>query len=126
VAGSGSNEGKNLQVASNTAQLTAGWALLDQPSNRTDIYDTTTLQNLAAGQLAAVANPPVILKIVAPAYKDPVYGSYKIGDDVRVRIRDDFFPNGLDQIYRVVSLNVTPGETQGERVTLTLTLRTTP
>jgi len=125
VAGSGSNEGKNLQVASDTAKLTAGWALMDQPSNRTDIYDTTTLQNLAAGQLAAVSYPPVILKIVAPPYKDPVYGSYDIGDDVRVRILDDFFPNGLDQIYRVVSLNVTPGETQGERITLTLTLRTT-
>jgi hypothetical protein len=125
IAGAGSNEGKTLVASSNTAQLTAGWALLDAIDNRTDIADTTTLQNLAAGKLAAIAYPPVTLKIVAPPYKAPVFGSYQIGDDIRVRIRDDFFLNGIDTTYRLVALNVTAGENSGELVTLTLTLPTT-
>ena len=125
VAGAGSNEGKNLQVASDTSKLTAGWALIEIADNRTDINDTTTLQNLAAGQLAAVSYPPVSLKLVAPPFQSPVFGSYNIGDDVRVRIRDDFFPNGIDTTYRLVALNVTAGENAAELVTLTLTLPTT-
>lgn len=125
VAGAGSNEGKNLQVASDDTKLTAGWALTEIADNRTDIIDTTILQNLAAGQLAAVSYPPVTLKVVAPPFQSPVFGSYAIGDDVRIRIRDDFFPNGIDTTYRLVALNVTAGENSAELVTLTLTLPTT-
>jgi hypothetical protein len=35
-------------------------------------------------------------------------------------ITDDRFPQGLDQIYRIVGLSVQPGEDGPERVTLTL------
>ena len=42
----------------------------------------------------------------------------------RVRIKDEFFPAGLDAIYRLVATNVTAGETQGEKVTLTLSIKT--
>jgi hypothetical protein len=68
----------------------------------------------------------VTLKIVAPAYTDPQLGSYVIGDDIRVRIRDDRFPNQLDAVYRLIALNVTPNEDgpTTEQVTLTLTLPT--
>jgi hypothetical protein len=122
--GSGSNEGQQQQTATNIAQLQAGWPLLEDTANYMDINDLTLLGNLAVGRLAAVSNPPVALQMVVPPYSDPNLGTYAIGDDIRVRIRDDRFPNGLDAVYRLVALNVTPGEVGPERATLSLTLTT--
>jgi hypothetical protein len=56
-----------------------------------------------------------------PPFVDPEFGSYQIGDDARIIIRDVRFPNGIDELYRIVGLTVEPGEDGPERVTLTLT-----
>ena len=64
------------------------------------------------------------MKVVVPAYVDPVYGTYEVGDDARIMITDNRFPNGLDAIYRIVGASVEPGEDGPERVTLSLTLGT--
>ena len=128
VTGAGSNEGLGIQTRTATSQLTAGWALLEDSASYGDIYDQNVLSSLADGKLIAVQNPPVTLQIVAPPWQDPVLGSYEVGDDIRVRIQDDRYPNGNEvtgpAIYRLVSLTVTPGESAGERVTLSLTLPT--
>lgn len=124
AVGTGSNEGKSIATATNSDKLTEGWPLLEDSVNYSDITDATLLSNLAVGQVAAVAYPPVTMRVVAPPYVDPVFGSYKLGDDVRVRILDARFPNQLDAVYRIVGLSVTPGENGPERVTLTLTLPT--
>ena len=122
--GSGSNEGQQQRTATNIDQLRAGWPLLEDVGSYSDISDLTLLGNLAVGRLTAVIEPPVALQMVVPPYTDPILGTYAIGDDIRVRIRDDRFPNGLDTVYRLVALNVTPGEASAERATLSLTLRT--
>jgi hypothetical protein len=124
ATGAGSNEGKLIYSAADTTKLTEGWPLLEDSASYSDIIDATLIQNLAAAQVAAVSYPPTVLKIVANPTLDPVLGSYEVGDDARVRIIDDRFPNGLDTVYRIVALNVTPGETGPERVTLTLSLPT--
>ena len=59
--------------------------------------------------------------MAVPAYQTPEFGTYSIGDDVRVVITDNRFPTTLDSVYRLVGLNVQPGENGPERVTLTLT-----
>lgn len=118
--GAGSNEGKLLATAADTARFAEGWALLENTANYSDITDQTVLTNLAAAQVLAVSYPPVVLKVVVPAYQNPEFGSYEIGDDCRVIITDDRFPNTLDAIYRIVGLSVQPGEDGPERVTLTL------
>jgi hypothetical protein len=122
--GAGSNEGMLLSTAVSSTQLAAGYPLLEDAVNYSDVTDTALLANLAAGQLAAVAYPPTTLKIVVPPYVDPVLGSYTVGSDARIRITDSRFPTGLDAVYRIVALNATPGENGPERVTLTLTLPT--
>ena len=124
--GAGSNEGQNQQTIGDSTKLTAGWPLLEDSANYTDLVNSTLLLNIATGRLNALSTPPVTLKIVAPAYAEPQLGAYSIGDDIRVRIRDDRFPNQLDAIYRLVALNVTPNEDgpTTEQVTLTLTLPT--
>ena len=122
VFGAGSNEGQIQAVATRPDLISAGWPLLEDVANYSDLTDSSLLSNIATGRLNASVTPPVSLKIVAPPYVAPTLGTYNIGDDIRVRILDDRFPNGLDAVYRLIGLNVTPGETLGERVTLSLTL----
>jgi hypothetical protein len=122
--GAGSNEGKLISIYADSTKLSAGWALLEDQANYSDITDPTVLSGLATGQVTAVSYPPITLKIVAPPYVNPTYGSYEIGDEVRVRITDPFFPNGYDAIFRIIGLTVVPGEDGPERITLTVTTGT--
>jgi hypothetical protein len=121
AVGVGNGQGKLNRYASDSTQWSAGWPLLEGATNYGDVSNQTLLDNLAAGQLAAVKNPPQSLKITYPPYQDPILGSYALGDDVRVRINDDR-AGQVDDYFRIVSISVTPGENnQGERAILTLT-----
>jgi hypothetical protein len=124
VLGAGSNEGKLLITANSTTTLGAGWPLLEEAANYSDINNATVLSNLAVGQISAIQTPPVTLKITAPPNQNPEFGTYAIGDDVRVRLLDNRFPTGLDSIYRLIALSVQAGEDGPERVILTLTTGT--
>lgn len=122
--GAGSNEGKLRSIQEDTTKFASGWALLEEQANYSDVTDQAYLDQLATGQVNAVSYPPTTLKIAVPAYEMPVFGTYQIGDDARVIITDVFFPNTLDQVYRIVGLSIQPGEDGPERVTLTLTTTT--
>lgn len=125
VVGAGSNEGKQITTATAASQLAAGWPLLEDSANYSDMTDATVLSSLASGRIAAVSYPPTTLQITAPPYINPTLGSYNVGDDMRIRITDDRFPAGLDATYRLVALSVQAGESnQPERVVLTLSLPT--
>ena len=122
--GAGSNEGKLIQTATDSTKVSTGWPLLEEQANYSDITDATLLAGLASGQITAVSYPPTTLRVVAPPSQNPEFGTYKIGDEIRVIITDNRFPSTLDAIYRLVALSVTPGEDGPERVTLTLTTGT--
>jgi hypothetical protein len=122
--GAGSNEGKLIATATDPALLAAGFPLLEQEANYSDITDATMLSSLATGQIKATAYPPTTLRVVAPPSQNPEFGTYVIGDECRIIITDNRFPNTLDAIYRLVALSVTPGEDGPERITLTLTTGT--
>jgi hypothetical protein len=124
AVGAGSNEGKLLATAQHPSIFAEGWALLEDQVTYSDVTDQTVLDNLAMGAVNAFVIPPITMKIVVPAYVDPVFGTYEVGDDARIMITDDRFPNGLDAIYRIVGASVEPGEDGPERVTLSLTIGT--
>lgn len=124
VVGAGSNEGKLSSIATNATKIAEGWPLLQNTANYSDITDQTVLNELAAGQVAVLAAPPPIINIVVPAFVEPEFGTYSIGDDARLIITDPRFPTGLDAVYRIVGFNVQPGENGPERVTITLTITT--
>jgi hypothetical protein len=124
ISGGGSNDGKLLQAVTNSGLIAAGWPLLEDNYNYSDVVSTTALNDLAAGHLAAVGTPPATLTVIVAPYVNPVLGSYVVGDDFRVIITDARFPAGIDTTYRLVAINVTPGENGPERATLTLTLPT--
>lgn len=122
--GAGSNEGKEISNAVDATKYADGWALLEDQANYSDVIDTDLLDELALGQVNAVSYPPTTVKIVVPAYVSPEFGDYGIGDDARLIITDERFPTTLDAVYRIVALNVQPGEDGPERVTITLTQTT--
>jgi len=122
--GAGSNEGKLIITEQDTAKFAEGWALLEEQSNYSDVTSSAYLEELAEGQVLAISEPIGIFKIIVPAFEQPLFGSYSIGDDARLRITDQRFPTTLDEIYRIVGITVTPGEDGPERVTLTLTTTT--
>lgn len=122
ATGAGSNEGKTISTAIDGTKIAAGWPVLEMAANYSDQTDATLLGNLAAGQVAAISSPPVRIKAVIPTYADPIFGTYEIGDDIRIRITDDRFPTGLDTYYRLTAYNVTVGEDGPEEVTLTLAI----
>jgi hypothetical protein len=118
--GAGSNEGKQIATGQDATKFAEGWVLLETTANYSDVTDQTMLQEVANAQALATSYPPVVLKVVVPAYVDPVFGTYEVGDDARIIITDSRFPNTLDEIYRIVGLTVQPGENGPERVTLSL------
>lgn len=122
--GAGSNEGKLIATATDATLLAAGFPLLEQEANYSDVTDATMLAGLATGQIKATSYPPTTLRIVAPPSENPVFGTYVLGDECRVIITDNRFPSTLDAIFRIVSLSVIPGEDGPERITLTLTTGT--
>lgn len=119
--GAGSNEGKLISIAQDTTKITEGWAVLEDVANYSDVTDPVLLDELSLGQVLAVSFPPTTIKIVVPAYIPPILNDYNIGDDARLIITDERFPGTLDAVYRIVALNIQPGEDGPERVTLTLT-----
>lgn len=120
--GAGSNPGKLISIGTDNDKLVNGWPLLEEQANYSDVTDSTLLGNLVNGQVAVVSYPPTTLKIALSPNVDPIFGSYEIGDDARIRILDDRFPTQLDTIFRIVAYNVTVGENNNpEIVTITLT-----
>jgi hypothetical protein len=119
--GAGSNEGKLIAVATDSTKTIAGYPLLEEAANYSDVTDQTYLGQLALGQVNAISYPPTTMRVVIPADDTPSLNDYSLGDDARIRITDNRFPNTLDAVYRIVGITVTPGEDGPERVTLTLT-----
>ena len=124
ATGAGSNEGKLIANSVDSTKTASGWPLLEDSTNYSNITDSTLLSGLASGQVLAASYPPQTIQVVAPPYLDPVYGSYAIGDQARLVIQDPFYPSQFDGNYRIIGLNVTPGENAGERVTITMTTTT--
>ena len=125
--GTGYNNSKIIVTATSTDYITSGsWPLLEDTASYNDIPDTNLVKDLTLGQLKATAYPPTTVQVVLSPYVDPVYPIYNIGDEIRLDIKDDYFPNGLTGlVLRIVGISVNPGENGPARVTLTLTRQLT-
>jgi len=123
--GAGSNPGKLIATAYDGTKIAAGWPILEEQANYSDVSDPTLLGNLATAQVAIVSYPPTTIKITLPPTLDPIFGSYEVGDDARIRILDDRFTSQLDTVYRITAFSVAAGESNSpELVTLSFSLST--
>lgn len=124
--GYGANNTKVIAVAIDSTKFAEGFTLLEDTASYTDVADNQLLKDLTLGQLKATSYPPTTIEVVVAPYVDPIYPSYNIGDQVRLDIKDDYFPGGLNfgannDPLRIVAISVAPGENGPARVTLTLT-----
>lgn len=119
----GAGEGDDMLVAASTRtdMLDLGYPLLDQQVSYKDVRVLATLQEHADADVDAVATPVTIPSLTVRGDVEPVAGTYDAGDDCRLTITDDRFPDGLDTYARVVAFDVQPptGE-QLETVTIHL------
>ena len=122
--GSGTGEGQVMSTQTSATQIAAGWPVLQHSVSLKDYSDQTLLDNMTLAHLDAVTDPVVVLTMVTEAYNDPILGSFKTGDDVRVRITDPRFPDVFDEPRRIVKYSVQPGESGPERITFSLAVTT--
>ncbi|MFD4918878.1 hypothetical protein ACFWNR_37460 [Streptomyces virginiae] len=88
-------------------QLAAGWPRLDGTSDYSTVTDRNTLGAHARADLAAALHPQTIPEITVALDRTPLSPAL-LGATVRVRIRDDWWAEGLDAQYRVVGLSISP------------------
>jgi hypothetical protein len=123
--GYGANSTKLVATYIDGSKIVSGagsdWPLLEDTANYIDVGDINLLKNVTKGQGDAISYPPTTVQVVLPSYADPILGSYSIGDEAVLFVQDDFFPNGLNLIMRIVAIDVAPGENGADRVTVTLT-----
>jgi hypothetical protein len=122
--GAGQNAGKLISTQTAADQIAAGWPVIENQVSYTDYWDTALLDQITYSNLQAVKNPAVVMQIVLPTYVDPILGAYKTGDDFRIRITDDRFPNGIDIVRRLAKYDVTVGDNGPERVTMSFVVTT--
>lgn len=101
--------------------LADGWPRLDGSADHSSVDDPNVLAEHARAEAALARRPQVIPEITV--HLDPQISPDLIGRYVRLRIRDDWFPDGLDVRHRVVGISVTPPE-RGKAESAKLTLET--
>ncbi|CAM5609021.1 hypothetical protein GCM10010329_17410 [Streptomyces spiroverticillatus] len=88
--------------------IAAGWPRLDGSSDYSTVSDLRTLNAHAAADKARALDPRTIPEITVRM--DGSISPALLGATIRLRVRDLWWPEGLDQRYRVVGLAITPPE----------------
>jgi hypothetical protein len=110
VTGSGSGPNQMISTATDTSLIANGYPLLEAVVSSKTVDNQAYLDAYARASLTALTSPIVIPEITVRTELDPIFGSYIVGDGVRVRIVDERFPPGIDTYRRIIGLNATPGE----------------
>jgi hypothetical protein len=122
--GNGTGDSALRQTAAYEAAIDGGYPLLEDSVSRTDITDPTILAEITLAYLATkslpIALPVLTFSLDMP---DPVFGSWIVGDDVRIVIApDEFFTSGLDEYWRITQYQATVNDDGVSTVALTLSL----
>jgi hypothetical protein len=88
-------------------QLTGGWPRLDGTSDYSTVTEQATLDAHARADHSAALRPQTIPEVTVALGRTPLSPAL-LGATVRVRIRDPWWAEGLDQRYRVVGLAISP------------------
>ncbi|MFD5874087.1 hypothetical protein [Streptomyces sp. NPDC060322] len=88
-------------------QLAAGWPRLDGTSDYSTVTEQATLDAHARADLAAALHPQTIPEVTVALDRTPLSPAL-LGATIRVRIRDDWWAEGLDRRYRVIGLAISP------------------
>jgi hypothetical protein len=120
-------QGETSQLVAVAEDRTTGRPLTETEVSYVHLTDANLLRSQARSALTAVSAPVVLPELTVRADLEPVLGSYQVGDDATVVIKDVFFPEGTQFDVRITGIEVTPGNDAGEeqvRLTVTPTMNT--
>ncbi|PJN40518.1 hypothetical protein CG747_12670 [Streptomyces sp. CB02959] len=89
--------------------LAAGWPRIDGTSDYSTVVEKPTLDAHARADWDAARSPRTIPEITVHMGRAPLSPAV-LGTTIRLRIRDLWWPDGLDERYRVVGMAITPPE----------------
>jgi len=115
--GAGSPPGQYISTQTDSAQIAAGWPLTENSVSYSNIINTQIVDSMALSLINAQSQPITVIKITWDANVSPEMGTFNIGDQFRIRIKDSRFPTGLDIVRRLSSYVVHAGENGPERIT---------
>jgi hypothetical protein len=127
----GAGEGTSMLIADGVsaraaAELASGYPILEKSSSYKDVTQPDVLQAHADEDLDASVGD-VTIPTVTLRDTFPVFGTYALGDTVRIRITSPYHPAkadgspGVDRSARIVAWKVTPPDgDKPEKVELTL------
>jgi hypothetical protein len=110
AAGTGMVEGTPIAVSEDTTIYARGYPLTEAEASYSTVSDVTDLQQHADADQEAARLPIVLPVLEVRGDMAPMVGEWGMGDDARVIIVDDFWPNGVDTSMRIVAADVTPPE----------------
>jgi hypothetical protein len=111
----GAGEGSLMPVGTyvHTDMIANGWMEYDVNVARKDLTEQAQVDDFAS-RLGVVRRPPfTTLKAFVKADKDPVFGSYNLGDLVQVAIIDPRHPEGVTAPARLVAMAYWPPSNDG-------------
>mgnify|MGYP003334163735 FL=1 len=116
--GAGSSDSQYVSSQSSGASFANGFPLLEDVQSFSQIPDPRIVDNLTRAQVAARDKPVVVMEARWVPQVDAVTGAptapnpteINIGDQVRIRIKDDRFTEQVDTVLRVVKTSVRVGD----------------
>lgn len=123
LLGSGENEAMITSTFSNNDMIAAGWPRWDIDISRKDIQNFFALYNITQQQ-GVIHRPPMsIIKATLKADKTPAFGTYALGDNCTLVIRDPKHPTPLELQTRLIGWELHPQSSQdSEEVTLSFAM----
>jgi hypothetical protein len=106
------NDSGTLQVSAQDSEAVAEFGLTEEIWQGSGITNQTTLAAHAAAELAKVRRPPTTLTLRVRFGDNLPYGSFEVGDEIRVVVPDSAY-EPIDEWRRVLSVKHFPPGTTG-------------
>lgn len=120
AVGNGIEKGTPIAVAEEQTRYALGWPLLESEHGYSSVSSTAVLQEHADADQIASRAPVALPQLTVRGDLPPTLGTYGLGDDAVVIIQDDFHTEELTTPMRIVQMEISPGEQQGEQVKLVM------
>lgn len=94
------------------------YGLREATKDWNSVGDETQLENLGSAEVIAYKDPLVVHEVVLDGGQDPQVGSYRIGDQVQIYVRDLPLYSDVNKTFTIDRIDVSIDDNDAEDVTL--------